>query len=126
MSIVRLTEPKKRKIGEKGVECIFIGYAPHSKAYKFMVVEPNDSIPVNKVIESKDALFDETRFVSIPRPKDRLVNDTNTSQEVSQDDTEIEEIRRSKRVRKEKSSKCDVERKQSNSYLNSRNNKRCY
>ena len=48
-----------------------------------MVIEPNDSIPINKVIESKDALFDETRFVSIPRPKDNFVNDANSSQNVS-------------------------------------------
>jgi len=51
-------EPKKRKLGERGIECIFIGYAEHSKAYKFMVIEPNDSITVNTVTESIDVIFD--------------------------------------------------------------------
>ena len=34
-----------------------------------MVIEPNDSIPINTVIESRDAIFDEQRFKSIPRLK---------------------------------------------------------
>ena len=57
-AIVRVVEPKKRKLGERGIECIFIGYAEHSKAYKFMVIEPNDSITVNTVTESIDVIFD--------------------------------------------------------------------
>ena len=39
-AIVRLPEPKKRKLGERGVECIFLEYAHNSKAYRFMVIEP--------------------------------------------------------------------------------------
>ncbi|GJV79183.1 zinc finger, CCHC-type containing protein [Tanacetum coccineum] len=63
-------EAVKRKIlGEKGIDCIFIGYAEHSKAYRFYVIEPNEFISVNLVIESRDAMFDEKRFTSIPRPK---------------------------------------------------------
>ena len=69
-AIVRVPEPKKRKLGERGIECIFIGYAEHSKAYRFLVIEPNASIAVNTVIESIDAIFDETRFCSIPKPND--------------------------------------------------------
>ena len=46
---------------------IFIVYAEHSKAYRFMVIEPNASIMVNTVIESTDAIFYETRFSSIPK-----------------------------------------------------------
>jgi len=67
-AIVRVPEPKKRKLEERGIECIFIGYAKHSKAYRFMVIEPNDSITVNTVIEARDAIFDETRFSSISMP----------------------------------------------------------
>ncbi|XP_025981715.1 uncharacterized protein [Glycine max] len=69
-AVVRLTEPKRKTIGERGIDCIFIGYAEHSKAYRFYVLESNDSVAVNSVIESRDAIFDEQRFTSIPRPKD--------------------------------------------------------
>ena len=44
------------------MECIFIGYAQHSKAYRFVVIEPNDYVSVNSVVESRDAIFDENRF----------------------------------------------------------------
>ena len=49
----------KRKFGERGVDCIFLGYAQNNKAYRFMVIEANDSISVNTIIESRDAIFDE-------------------------------------------------------------------
>ena len=47
-AIVRVPKPKKRKLKERGIECIFIGYTEHSKAYRFMVIEPNNSIMVNR------------------------------------------------------------------------------
>ncbi|GJS98088.1 retrovirus-related pol polyprotein from transposon TNT 1-94 [Tanacetum coccineum] len=40
--VVRLPEPKKKILGEKGIDCIFFGYVEHSKAYRFYVIEPND------------------------------------------------------------------------------------
>ena len=46
-AIVRVPEPKKRKLGERGIECIFIGYAERSKAYKLFVIEPNACIMFN-------------------------------------------------------------------------------
>jgi len=60
-------EPKQRKLGERGIECNFISYVEHSKAYRFMVIKPNGSITVNTVVESVDVIFDETRFFSIPK-----------------------------------------------------------
>ncbi|GJV48888.1 zinc finger, CCHC-type containing protein [Tanacetum coccineum] len=60
-AIVRLPKSKKRKIRDKGIECIFLGYAQNSKAYRFIVIEPNDLISVNTIIESRDARFDENR-----------------------------------------------------------------
>ncbi|GJU20002.1 zinc finger, CCHC-type containing protein [Tanacetum coccineum] len=66
-AIVRLPESKKRKLGDKGIECIFLGYAQNSKAYRFIVVEPNDLISVNTIIGSRDARFDENRFKTIPK-----------------------------------------------------------
>ncbi|GJU55788.1 zinc finger, CCHC-type containing protein [Tanacetum coccineum] len=67
MAVVRLLDPKLKTLGEKGIECIFVGYAEHSKAFRFYVIEPNDSVVINSIIELKDAIFDENRFSSIPR-----------------------------------------------------------
>ena len=58
-AVVKLTEPKRSTLGERGVDCIFIGYAQHSKAYRFYVIDPNESVSVNAVIESHDAIFDK-------------------------------------------------------------------
>ena len=73
-AVVRLTEPKRKTLGERGIYCIFIRYVEHSKAYRFYVLESNDSVSVNTVIESRDAIFDEERFTSIPRPRDMIIN----------------------------------------------------
>ena len=80
-SSLRLTEPKKKNLGERGIDCIFIGYAEHSRAYRFFVLEPNDYVSVNTIIESRDAIFDENRFSSIPRPKDMLPSSSGTNKE---------------------------------------------
>ncbi|GJW66399.1 zinc finger, CCHC-type containing protein [Tanacetum coccineum] len=58
---------------ERGIECIFLGYAEHSKAFGFSVTEPNESVLINSIIESMDAIFDENRFSLVPRPK--TIND---------------------------------------------------
>ncbi|GJR07493.1 hypothetical protein Tco_0790145 [Tanacetum coccineum] len=42
----------------------------------FYVIEPNDSILINSKIESRDAIFDENRFSSFPRPNLRIPNGT--------------------------------------------------
>nr|GEU43387.1 zinc finger, CCHC-type [Tanacetum cinerariifolium] len=69
---MRLSDLKRKTLGEKVIDCIFVGYAEHSKAYRFYVIEPNDSVSINSIIESRNAIFDENRFSSIPRPKDML------------------------------------------------------
>ncbi|GJW65201.1 zinc finger, CCHC-type containing protein [Tanacetum coccineum] len=75
--VVRLSDPKLKTLGEKGIECIFVGYAEHSKAFRFYVIEPNESVVINSIIESRDAIFDDNRFSSVPRPSQRsLVNGT--------------------------------------------------
>ncbi|GKE56561.1 zinc finger, CCHC-type containing protein, partial [Tanacetum coccineum] len=74
MAIVRLPDPKMKTLGEKGIDCIFVGYVEHSKAYRFYVIKPNDSVSINSIIELKDAIFDENRFSLIPRPKDIIPN----------------------------------------------------
>ncbi|GKB65290.1 hypothetical protein Tco_0921476, partial [Tanacetum coccineum] len=61
---------------ERGIECIFVGYVEHSKASRFFVIEPNDSAAINSLIESRDAIFDENRFSSVPTPSIRIPNGT--------------------------------------------------
>ena len=38
-AIVRVLGQKRNKLGERGLECIFIGYAIQSKAYRFYVID---------------------------------------------------------------------------------------
>ncbi|GJT43612.1 zinc finger, CCHC-type containing protein [Tanacetum coccineum] len=86
-------------------DCIFVGYAEHSKAYRFYVIEPNDSVSINSIIESRDAIFDENRFSSIPRPKDIIPNLEESQRDDHSDDvpSETPEPRRGKRAKKVKS-----------------------
>ncbi|GJS46298.1 zinc finger, CCHC-type containing protein [Tanacetum coccineum] len=63
-----------------GIECIFVGYAEHSKAFRFYVIEPNESVAINSIIKSRDDIFDEHRFSSVPRLSQRsLVKGTEDS-----------------------------------------------
>ncbi|GJY20502.1 zinc finger, CCHC-type containing protein, partial [Tanacetum coccineum] len=36
-AVVRLPDPKLKTLGERGIECIFVRYAEHSKAFRFYV-----------------------------------------------------------------------------------------
>ena len=102
-AVVRLTEPKSINLGERGIDCIFIGYVEHSYAYRFYVLESNDYVSVNTIIESRDADFDENRFTSIPKPRDMIQNS------FSRNPTQVEDVpgpskpRSSTRARKIKS-----------------------
>ncbi|GKC26587.1 zinc finger, CCHC-type containing protein [Tanacetum coccineum] len=104
-AVVRLPDPKRKTLGEKGIDCIFVGYAKHSKAYRFYVIEPNNSVSINSIIESRDVIFDENRFSSIPRPKDIIPNSVESQRDDHSDDvpSETPEPRKGKRVRKAKS-----------------------
>nr|GEU48045.1 zinc finger, CCHC-type [Tanacetum cinerariifolium] len=51
-------------------------YVEHSKAFKLFVTEHNDSVEISSIIESKDAIFDENRFSSVPRPSLKIPNKT--------------------------------------------------
>ena len=60
---VLIPEPKKRKLGPKTVDCMFIGYAHNSAAYRFLVLKNNCNLfDVNTIIESKNAYFFENIF----------------------------------------------------------------
>nr|GEW96148.1 hypothetical protein [Tanacetum cinerariifolium] len=75
-AVVRLYGLKLKTLGEKDIECIFVGYVEHSKAFRFYVIEPNDSVSINYIIESRDVIFDENRFSSVSRPSLMIPNRT--------------------------------------------------
>nr|GEV83970.1 zinc finger, CCHC-type [Tanacetum cinerariifolium] len=104
VAVARLPGPKSKTLGEKGIDCIFVGYAEHSKAYRFYVIELNDSVSINSIIESRDAIFDENRFFSIPRPNDIIPNSDESQRDDHSDDvpSETPEPHKGKRVRKAK------------------------
>jgi hypothetical protein len=84
---------KKRKLGSKTVDCIFLGYAHHSIAYRFLVVKPEvPDMHVNSLLESHDATFFENIFsmkdshVISSLPLNRTVNTTPKSVEFSEYD----------------------------------------
>ena len=60
---VLLPEPKKRKLGPKTFDAMFIGYAKNSVAYRFLVTKSeNNLVDVNTIIETKNADFFENIF----------------------------------------------------------------
>ncbi|GKD03321.1 zinc finger, CCHC-type containing protein [Tanacetum coccineum] len=85
-AVVRLSEPKMKNLGKKGIDCIFIGYAELSKCYRFYVIEPNNFMSVNSIIESIDAIFDEERFTSKPRPRGMIQP---SSSKIAKDEVEV-------------------------------------
>ncbi|GKB01379.1 zinc finger, CCHC-type containing protein, partial [Tanacetum coccineum] len=72
---------------------------------KFYVIEPNDSVSINLIIKSRDVIFDENHFSSIPRPNDIIPNVQESQMDDHTDDVpnEIPEPRRGKRAKKAKS-----------------------
>ena len=54
---------KKRKLGPKTVDCVFLGYAIHSVGYRFLVVKSEVlDLYVGTIMESRDATFFENIF----------------------------------------------------------------
>ncbi|GJU84775.1 hypothetical protein Tco_1292321 [Tanacetum coccineum] len=105
--VVRLPGPRKGKLLVIGKRLLIASLldCEHSKAYRFYVIEPNNSVSINSIIESRDAIFDENRFSSIPRPKDIIPNLEESQRDDHSDDvpSETPEPRRGKRAKKAKS-----------------------
>ena len=60
---VQVPLPKRTKLGPKTVDCVFIGYALNSAAYRFLVVNSQVSeINNNTIMESIEAEFFEDVF----------------------------------------------------------------
>jgi hypothetical protein len=82
---------KKRKLGPKTVNCIFLAYAHHSFAYRFLVVKSEvPDMHVNSLLESPDATFFENIFpmkdshIISSLPLNETVNATPESVEFSE------------------------------------------
>jgi len=92
---VMLLDPKKRKIGSKTSDCMFLGYAEHSVAYRFLVLN-SDIIERNIIVVTKNAEFFEHIFP---------LKSSGTSEQPIENasDALSEDVRRSKRQRKETS-----------------------
>ncbi|GJX78951.1 zinc finger, CCHC-type containing protein [Tanacetum coccineum] len=74
-AVVRLPDPKLKTLGERGINASFVGMLS-IHAFMVLFIEPNDSVAINSIIESRDAIFDENRFSSVPRPSLRILNGT--------------------------------------------------
>ena len=92
---VLLPDPKKRKLGSKTSDCMFIGYANHNVAYRFLVVK-SDVLDCNTIIETKNAEFFENIFPMKTNSVSHVPLENNF-------ENSFEEIRKSKRQRKETS-----------------------
>ncbi|WVZ54108.1 hypothetical protein U9M48_004964 [Paspalum notatum var. saurae] len=106
---------KKRKLGPKTVDCIFLGYAHQSIAYRFLVVKSDvPDMYVDTIMESRDATFFENIFPmkdmhSTSRFSSEITPELNARTEVFEPPREInpeednnEAPRKSKRQRVEK------------------------
>jgi hypothetical protein len=49
---------KKRKLGPKIVDCVFLRYAPHTIAYRFLLIKSEiPGVHVDTFLESHDVTF---------------------------------------------------------------------
>ena len=90
---VLLSESKKRKLGSKIFDCIFIGYTKYSVAYRFLVLR-SDVFDCNTIIETKNVGF----FKHIFSLSNKI---SHAPVEINKEITSNEELKRSKRQRKE-------------------------
>ena len=100
---VAVPKPKKVKIGPKTIDCVFIGYANNSSAYRFLVHKSDIlDIHVNTFIESRNATFFETIFPYNVAPESKVLkrplDNTNDDTPIDQEPLVLQP-KRSKRVR---------------------------
>ena len=77
---VAISEPKRKKIGPKTVDTIFIGYAHNSSANRFLVINSEiNEISNNTILESRDAKCFEDIFPFKTRMQKQVVDRSCTS-----------------------------------------------
>lgn len=102
---VAIPDPKKVRIGPKTVDCVFIGYAYNSSAYRFLVHKSSiDDIHPNTIMESRNAIFFEDVFPFKDARENRSIKRTceASSSEEHQLEMDEPELRRSKRTKTSK------------------------
>nr|ABF94929.1 retrotransposon protein, putative, Ty1-copia subclass [Oryza sativa Japonica Group] len=107
---------KKRKLGPKTVDCVFLGYAHYNIAYRILIVKSEvPDMHVGTIMESRDATFFESFFPmkdthsSLSQPSEIITSSItppeqteHTHEHVTEED-DSEAPRRSKRQRTAKS-----------------------
>ena len=69
--------PKRIKIGSKSVDCVFIGYAYNSSAYRFLIHKSDVlDMNVNTIIESRNVVFLKKYFLTNPHKHRVLLRET--------------------------------------------------
>ncbi|GKF11772.1 zinc finger, CCHC-type containing protein, partial [Tanacetum coccineum] len=96
MAVVRLFDPKLKLLVKEALNASLLD----------MLSIPRLLVTINSIIESRDAIFDENRFSSVPRPRQRsLVKGTEDSgglvvpEKVTEEVFQQPELRKSKRHR---------------------------
>ncbi|GJX04578.1 retrovirus-related pol polyprotein from transposon TNT 1-94 [Tanacetum coccineum] len=88
LAYYRTPEPKRSKLGDRGIKSMFVGYAKNSKAYRLL--DKNSCV----IIESRDVEFFKDKFSKdVENPHASLVP-TSTSSSTVEISTEINEPRR--------------------------------
>ena len=60
---ILLPEPKRKKLGPKTFDCMFIGYAHHSASYRFLVTRSDNNVmKVNTIVKTKNVEIFEHVF----------------------------------------------------------------
>ena len=75
---VNIPPNKKRKLGIKTIDCVFIGYSLNSTTYRFLVINSEvNEISNNTIMESRDVIFFENVF-PLKNKMTKTIYDTST------------------------------------------------
>ena len=104
VAFYKALDPKRSKLGPRGIKSIFVGYAENSKAYMLL------NLDSNTIVESRDVEFIENKFYndySISGKENGQTSFSNPATNFSQGEKRkqsetVIEPRKSQRVRKEK------------------------
>nr|GEV14291.1 zinc finger, CCHC-type [Tanacetum cinerariifolium] len=70
----------------------FVRYDEHSKDFRFYVIKPTELVSISSIIESRDVIFEDNRFSSVPRPSLRIPDRTKDISSLVVPEEVIEEV----------------------------------